>query len=241
METRRVKYGSNDKIRFALYTPDGKNIRTDVVFAAGDVTISKDGAAAANVAALPVYAANGFDIEWMPAAGELDAKEITLRIKDQDAAETWLECVKLLQTEGDANAMFTYDGQPSVNILGAAGSVQPGYAEEAGTFDLYPGDDISIPFTINGDMTGHSLYFYMKESSNDLIFAVEDKALSNWTATDGITSGTIDFASAETDSLIPAIYNCEIKSKHNTNLKVATVWSAKARLKKPVAKKTDVP
>jgi len=91
MQIEKVTSGSTEKVRFELYSTDGKNIKTDAVFAAGDVKISKDGGAAVNVTNLPAYAANGFELEWTPAAGELTfTSSAVLRVKDQ-GTETWLE------------------------------------------------------------------------------------------------------------------------------------------------------
>ena len=129
---------------------------------------------------------------------------------------------------------------PSVTVVGSGTFVERSGVTDGGAFDFHRGDDKDFPFTINGDMTAHTLYFYMKDSKSDAAFAIEDKLLSGWSVADGLTTGTIDFVNSETKDLALKQYDCEIKAKNGAG-DVFTVWEAKMSLKNTVAKKTDIP
>ncbi len=99
-------YGIETRIPFTLYEADGINLRTDAVYVAGDVTISKDEGTAVNTT-------NGFvaingKYYIILTAVEMQAARISLKIVDQDATKLWLDIAPNVETYGNASAQHTY-------------------------------------------------------------------------------------------------------------------------------------
>jgi hypothetical protein len=99
------KYGTTDPIplKFTL-----NNVGVNVTLAAGDVKVSVDGAAPANVNALPV-AVDATNMPgvflWTPIAAEVQGKLIILNIKDQ-AGSAFDENMITIPTGGHASARY---------------------------------------------------------------------------------------------------------------------------------------
>lgn len=101
------KYGEAATINFALFEADGVNFRTDAVYAAGDIQISKDEGAEANTT-------NGFTDEGTGyslalTATEMEAARIVLYIVDQTATKVWLDREIVIETYGNASAQHALD------------------------------------------------------------------------------------------------------------------------------------
>jgi hypothetical protein len=94
-----VTYGSTDPVYFKL-TLDGAGVV--VTLATGDVTISKDGAAFANVNTLPTSIGNGW-YSWTPSSTELECEQAILNIADASGS-AFDENGILIHTGGDVNA-----------------------------------------------------------------------------------------------------------------------------------------
>jgi hypothetical protein len=99
------KYGTLDPfpIKFTL-----NNVGVDVTLQAGDVKVSVDGAAPANVNALPVAidATNMPGVFlWTPIAAEVQGKLIVLNIVDQ-AGGAFDENMITIPTGGNASARY---------------------------------------------------------------------------------------------------------------------------------------
>jgi len=102
-------------ISFGLYQIDGIDLEPSATFVAGDVTISKDGGAEANIANLPVDEGQGYRI--ILTATELTAARIRIAIVDQSATKVWLDTTIVIETYGNASAMHIFD-------LGTASAAQ---------------------------------------------------------------------------------------------------------------------
>jgi hypothetical protein len=84
---RRV-YGTTEPIAFALASYDGQTLQMAATFAAGDLKLSKDGAAEANATNLPVDTGSGYT--WTPTAAELTCKRLVGYLVDQAGGNAWL-------------------------------------------------------------------------------------------------------------------------------------------------------
>lgn len=98
-------YGSTDPIPLKI-TLNGVGV--NVTLAAGDVKLSKDGGAVANVSALPV-AVDGANMPgaylWTPTSAESSCKVMILNIKDVSGA-AFDENMIIVSTGGNASARF---------------------------------------------------------------------------------------------------------------------------------------
>jgi hypothetical protein len=108
MITRFLEYGKAARVYFWLPTyTDAKDAQTSPAFAAGDVKISKDGAALANTATA-VHVASGLCYVDLTAV-ELTAKQAALVIIDQTGTKVWPDFAIYLETYGHPSAMDPAD------------------------------------------------------------------------------------------------------------------------------------
>lgn len=106
-------------IKFSLFKQDGLTYATSstVTFAAGDVQISKDGGAYANIGTLPTAVGNTWYL--ILTAAELTASSVHISISDATATQVWLDADIVVETYGNAAAMHAFD-------LGTASAAQTG-------------------------------------------------------------------------------------------------------------------
>ncbi len=93
-------------IKFVVYGQDGLKYASPT-FAAGDVTTSKDGGTYANTTNLPV--AIGSSWYLVLTAAELTARSVHILISDQTATQIWLDDSIIVETFGNASAMYALD------------------------------------------------------------------------------------------------------------------------------------
>lgn len=94
-------------ISFDLFEIDGIDFSSSATFAAGDVTVSLDGAAETNITNLPTDEGQGYRI--ILTAAELSAARIRIAIVDQTATKVWLDRSIIVETFGNASAMHAFD------------------------------------------------------------------------------------------------------------------------------------
>lgn len=94
-------------ISFDLFDVDGVDFSDSASFATGDVTVSLDGAAEVNATNLPVDEGQGYRI--IITAAQLTASRIRISIVDQTATKVWLDKTIIIETFGNASAMFASD------------------------------------------------------------------------------------------------------------------------------------
>lgn len=108
MEIVYRPYGQLARIPFALFTyTDGKDLALPT-FATGDAKIAKDQAAFANTGNTAAHVGNGqcyIDL----ASNEMQAKQIFLKIVDQDVTKVWLDKVICIETYGHPLAQDPQD------------------------------------------------------------------------------------------------------------------------------------
>ena len=84
-------------------------VGVNATLATGDVKIVKDGGTPANVAILPT-AVDGTNapglFRWTPTLAEMQAEEVVLLIKDQDATPLFDENMLVIETGGDVSARW---------------------------------------------------------------------------------------------------------------------------------------
>ena len=99
------KYGEATTITFGLRDTDGVLLKSDAVYAAGDVKISKDEGADTNISS--GFADEGLGYS-MPLSGtEMEAARIQGYIEDQ-GTPAWLGREFTVETYGHANAQYPY-------------------------------------------------------------------------------------------------------------------------------------
>jgi len=94
-------------IPFSLLTVDGVDFITGATFAAGDIQISIDGGAYVDTANLPVAEGNSYRL--ILTAAELTGRRIRLSIVDQTGTKFWLDTDVIIETFGNAAAMYAFD------------------------------------------------------------------------------------------------------------------------------------
>lgn len=100
-----------------LITRGAMDFKANPTLATGDVTISKDGGAYANITTLPtVTPSGGTSVEVNVSATELQCKRATIRLIDQTSPKEWEDQEVIIETFGNASAQFTGD----LNNLDAA-------------------------------------------------------------------------------------------------------------------------
>lgn len=106
-------YGSTEVVEVALRDLTGADY-SSVALVSGDVKISKDGAAFGNVANLPTNSSG--QVRWTPDTGELNAKSIAFRIKDQTSPAEFIVSDVLIETYGHASSMHPNLGVAAVAL-----------------------------------------------------------------------------------------------------------------------------
>jgi len=94
-------------IPFSLLTVDGVDFITGATFAAGDIQISIDGGAYVDTANLPVAEGNSYRL--ILTVAELTGRRIRLSIVDQTGTKFWLDTDVIIETFGNAAAMYAFD------------------------------------------------------------------------------------------------------------------------------------
>lgn len=107
MSAELRKYGVEDDIDITLYQLDGVKLEPGATFAAGDVTISKNGAAAINTTNLPVDIGSTYTLTLT--ATEQQAARLIIKISDQTATQIWLDTTITIETYGNASAQHAFD------------------------------------------------------------------------------------------------------------------------------------
>lgn len=102
--------GQKSTFYFPLYNPSDGQFVNGHSFAAGDVLISKDGAAFANVATLPTLISAGASAinKLVLASTEMEAEIINVVLIDQSTTKVWLDQHITIHTGGNAAAL--HDG-----------------------------------------------------------------------------------------------------------------------------------
>lgn len=111
------KYGVAAQIDgIVLITRGAMDYKSNPTLAAGDVQISKDGGAFANIEGagtfgdfVAVAPASGTSVQVKPAAAALECKTLTIRFVDQTATKEWEDQEVLIETYGNASAMHPFD------------------------------------------------------------------------------------------------------------------------------------
>jgi hypothetical protein len=176
-----------------FYLPIPKAGSTDFALAAdwtpvaGDVKVSKDGAADANITTLPAAPASTTGL-WKVAlsATELTAKQISVRIMDPATAAVVHDALTIV-TFGDVNAQFPYDFSLPNYALGAIfyGSVTGAVTTTtlidskltAGDTDFYKGR-ILLPLTGTQRYQGSKITAF-NPATDQLTFDQMTQAMAN--------------------------------------------------------------
>lgn len=111
MSTFRRQYGVADIIDgVVLITRGAVDFKSNPTLASGDVTISKDGGAFANLTTLPaVTPASGTSVRVSVSAAELQCKRAVIRFIDQTATKEWEDQEIIIETEGSPDAQHPGD------------------------------------------------------------------------------------------------------------------------------------
>jgi hypothetical protein len=135
------KYGVETKIDFDLYEPDGSDLKTDAVHAAGDTKIMKDEGAETNTTNGFVDEGQGYSITL--AAAEMQAARIKVYVIDQTNPKAWLDTTLVVETYGNANAQHPFDVEKAVKML-INKAVQ---TKSTGAVDYYDDDGQTVILT----------------------------------------------------------------------------------------------
>jgi hypothetical protein len=128
------KYGVAVTVNFQLWATNGKDLKTDAAFAAGDVVIMKDDGTEANITTLPTDEGKGYSLAL--SATEMQAARVVVYVVDQDATKLWIDEVIVIETYGHPSAMHEWDFDvPDVEVI-----------ESAYQGDLFPGDIVNLLF-----------------------------------------------------------------------------------------------
>lgn len=93
-----------------LVTKDAADFKSSPTLATGDVTISKDGGAFANLTTLPtVTPAAGTSVQVSLSATEATAARIAIRFIDQTSPKEWEDQEIIIETYGNASAQHAFD------------------------------------------------------------------------------------------------------------------------------------
>lgn len=123
MHTFLRKYGTQSTIDFSLYDITGVDLKTDAVYAAGDVKVMLDEGAEANSTNGFVDEGQGYSI--VLTAAELTAARVVVYVVDQ-ATKVWLDTAVVIETFGHASAMYPFDlsvATQNVNVTSIANGV----------------------------------------------------------------------------------------------------------------------
>lgn len=122
-----AKYGVSTVFRFCVETPastgSDKFLSAAVPWIAGDVTISKDGGAFANVSALPTRLGSTPLYEWTATAAELQAADANVILSDAAGGPLWRDChlsikTKLLLGQIDVDATQIGGNTHAMSLVG---------------------------------------------------------------------------------------------------------------------------
>ena len=104
------RYGTAGTLQFPLHEVGSSDLATGSTFVAGDVKLSKDGGALANVAALPAESPAGSGLYVLTlSAAELSAARVTVVIIDQTSPKDFDNRVLRIETYGNPAAQHPYD------------------------------------------------------------------------------------------------------------------------------------
>ncbi len=124
-------YGSTEPIEITLFDLTGADLSSETL-ASGDVMISKDGGSFTDVSTLPTN--TGGQVRWTPEAGELDAKAITLRVRDQTSPATFVVVSVTIETYDHPDSMHPNLGLDAQ--LAALGTFARGGTNGNGTLTI---------------------------------------------------------------------------------------------------------
>lgn len=121
MDLIQRKYGAAATIDgVTLITRAALDFKSNPALAAGDVQISKDGGAFANITTLPIVTpAAGTSVQVSLSATEMQAARVVVRFIDQTGPKEWEDLVLVIETYGNASAQHKFD-------LDTASSAQSG-------------------------------------------------------------------------------------------------------------------
>ena len=219
-------------------------IEGETPFVEGDVKLSKDGAVETTILAddLPVFAANGKDLEWTPQANDLVTERTAISFKDQDGP-AFLSWDIEIRTIGNAAAYYPYEGVVPVNILSATGYVKNIYWASGGKYYVKESEDIDIPFGFEGNPTGLELWFVIgKDLKNPPLIKKELIEGVDWNVVDidGVDTveGVIPFIYADTDTL-HGTYTAAAIVKTSAE-EAYTGWESQLVVSRPVSRAEDL-
>jgi hypothetical protein len=135
------QYGKQTTIDFELYKPDGSDLKTDAVHAAGDTKIMKDEGAEANTSNGFADKGQGYSITL--SAAEMQAARVKVYVVDQSSPKVWLDTTVVIETYGDANAQHAFDVEKAVKML-VNKAVQ---TKITGAIDYYDDDGATVILT----------------------------------------------------------------------------------------------
>ena len=101
------KYGAATRIPFQLYLPDASAFKTDATFVAGDIRITKDEGAEADLGTAAVDEGTGYSVALT--ATEMQAARISGYVVDLTGTKVWLDTGFYIETYGNASAQHAFD------------------------------------------------------------------------------------------------------------------------------------
>lgn len=186
MGTILRKYGAAATLDgISLYTANSNDLKANPTLASGDVQISKDGGAFANITTLPAATpASGVAVRVSLSATEMQAARIVVKFVDQTATKEWDDLSLVIETFGNASAQYVADFSAMADASGnvAVGSIATG----AITASAIAADAIGASELAADAIT---------EIQSGLATAAAIAALNNlsasgvWDLTDGIETG----------------------------------------------------
>lgn len=107
----RLVYGDSTQVIYTvLLTSDSRDAKIDPTLASGDVQISKDGGAFANLSTLPTVSPSGSpQVKITFSGAELECKTAMIRFKDQTDPTEWEEQHIIIETKGRPSNSFDND------------------------------------------------------------------------------------------------------------------------------------
>lgn len=164
-----VKYGVAADLYTVLLTRASLDAKDNPTLAAGDVQVSKDGGAYANITTLPSAVPSGSDNIKIPlSATELTCKTITIRFKDQTNPAEWEQQRLILQTYGHASAMIPgiaadlmyIDGQATAGNNATLKLKQLDITNSAGTAVIFASSGSNgNGMSVSGNGSGHAALY----------------------------------------------------------------------------------
>lgn len=102
-------YGEASTYKIGLITRSAQDFLANPPLAAGDVKVSIDGGAAANIHDLPTCPNSDTDLVGTLTAAELTGKEIVVTFIDQTSPKAWEDKKIVFNTFGNEDAMHLFD------------------------------------------------------------------------------------------------------------------------------------